>query len=264
MARSGYYAWSEGAPGKQAQLNEELTQMIAEIFAQHKGRYGSPRVTAALRQRGCGCNHKRVERIMRDQGLRGRSRKRWKPRTTDSRHSQPIAPNLLLERAAPQASNEVWVEDITYLPTAEGWLYLAGVLDLFSRRIIGWSMQETLETSLPLAALNMALRQRGHPKNVIHHSDRGCQYASLSYRQVLAENGMLASMSRKANCYDNATMESFWSTLKTELQNERLDRLPKAAVRQLVFEYIEAYYNRVRLHSSLGSKSPVDFETNLN
>jgi putative transposase len=264
VARSGYYAWSQGEPGKQAKMNDQLSQMITEIFAEHKGRYGSPRVTDALRQRGSACNHKRVERIMREQGLRGRARKRWKPRTTDSRHSQPIAPNLLLERAAPQAPNEVWVEDITYLPTAEGWLYLAGVLDLFSRRIVGWSMQETLETSLPLAALNMALSQRGHPKNVIHHSDRGCQYASVSYRQVVAENGLIASMSRKANCYDNATMESFWSTLKTELQDEGLDRLPKAAVRQLVFEYIEAYYNRVRLHSSLGSKSPVDFETNQN
>lgn len=261
VARSGYYAWSQGKSGQQATLNKQLSQMIVEIFAQHKGRYGSPRVTDALRKSGHACNHKRVERLMRDQGLRGRGRKRWKPCTTDSRHSQPIAPNLLLERAAPQAQNEVWVQDITYLPTAEGWLYLAGVLDLYSRRLVGWSMQATLETSLPLAALNMALAQRGHPKNVIHHSDRGCQYASVAYRHLLAKNGLVASMSRKANCYDNATMESFWSTLKTELRDEHLERLPKAVVRQLVFEYIEAYYNRVRIHSSLGFKSPVDFET---
>lgn len=245
-------------------MNQELSKMIHRIFAEHRGRYGSPRITATLRRAGYTCNHKRVERIMRENGLQARARQHWKPRTTDSRHPHPIAPNLLLERAAPKAVNEVWVEDITYLPTAEGWLYLAAVLDLYSRRLIGWSMQETLETRLPLAALQMALVQRGQPGQVIHHSDRGVQYASAAYREVLDENGFQASMSRKANCYDNAAMESFWSTLKTELRDEHLQALPKAAVRQLVFEYIEAYYNRRRLHSSLGYNTPVEFEKNLN
>ena len=238
--------------------------MIEKIFAEHKGRYGSPRVTEALRREGKKCNHKRVERIMREKGLQARSRRRYRPRTTDSKHRHPIAPNHLQDRAKAKGINEVWLQDITYLPTADGWLYLAGVLDLHSRRLIGWSMQETLETRLPLAALEMALKSRGHPRDVIHHSDRGCQYASQEYRSVLAENGLLASMSRKGNCYDNATMESFWSSLKTELHDERLDRLSKPEVQQLVFEYIEAYYNRRRLHSSLGYRSPVEFENQLN
>lgn len=264
VAKSGYYGWCHASERKQVAMNEELSKLIAEIFVENHGRYGSPRITAALRRHGHRCNHKRVERIMRQKGLRARARKRWKPRTTDSRHPHPIAPNLLLERAAPKAINEVWVEDITYLPTAEGWLYLAAVLDLYSRRLIGWSMQETLETGLPLAALQMALAHRGRPSQVIHHSDRGVQYASAVYREVLDESGLIASMSRKANCYDNAAMESFWSTLKIELYQERMATLPRNTVRQLVFEYIEAYYNRRRLHSSLGYKTPVEFETNLN
>lgn len=264
VAKSGYYAWSHATQSKQAAMNEELSKIIGEVFVEHHGRYGSPRIAAVLRQRGYRCNHKRVERLMREKGLQARVRKRWKPRTTDSRHPHPIAPNLLLDQPAPKAINEVWVEDITYLPTAEGWLYLAAVLDLYSRRLIGWSMQENLETSLPLAALEMALARRGRPEKVIHHSDRGVQYASAAYRQVLHENGFIASMSRKANCYDNAAMESFWSTLKTELSDERMEMLPRNAVRQLVFEYIESYYNRSRLHSSLGYKTPVEFETNLN
>jgi putative transposase len=264
VARSGYYAWCSKAASQQEAANEELSKMIEDLFKDHKGRYGSPRITAALRREGRVCNHKRVERIMREKGLQARSKRRFRPKTTDSRHPHPIAPNRLQGRAETQAINEVWVQDITYLPTAEGWLYLAGVLDLHSRRLIGWSMQESLETRLPLAALEMALEGRGHPREVIHHSDRGCQYASQDYRSVLAENGLLASMSRKGNCYDNAAMESFWSSLKTELHDERLDRLPKDAVRQLVFEYIEAYYNRRRLHSSLGYQSPVEFENQLN
>ena len=263
VARSGYYAW-RGKPQSQGPaMNGELSQKIEQVFLEHKGRYGSPRITAALRREGQGCNHKRVERIMREKGLRARSKRRWRPRTTDSKHPHPIAPNRLQERDQPSALNEVWVEDITYLPTCEGWLYLAGVLDLCSRRVLGWSMQETLETRLPLAALAMALERRGHPLEVIHHSDRGCQYASQEYRSALAQNGLIASMSRKANCYDNAAMESFWSSLKTELRDERLERLPKADVRQIVFEYIESYYNRKRLHSSLNYQSPVEFESQM-
>ena len=264
VAKSGYYAWCRKAQSKQEAMNEELSKMITEIFAEHRGRYGSPRITKALRQCGRKCNHKRVERLMREQGLQARVRKRWKPRTTDSRHPHPIAPNLLLNQPAPTSINQVWVQDITYLPTAEGWLYLAAVLDLYSRRLIGWSMQQTLETSLPLAALQMAVEQRGRPQKVVHHSDRGVQYASATYRQALQQHGLIASMSRKANCYDNAVMESFWSTLKTELQDERLELLPRSTARDLVFEYIEAYYNRKRFHSALDYKTPVEFETILN
>jgi putative transposase len=263
VARSGYYAWRRRTQSEQAAMNATLSEAIARIFAEHKGRYGSPRVTAVLRREGQACNHKRVERIMREKGLQARSKRRWRPRTTDSSHPHPIAPNRLAERAQPKAINEVWIEDITYLETAEGWLYLAGVVDLCSRRVLGWSMQETLETRLPLAALEMALKQRGYPKEVMHHSDRGCQYASQEYRGALARHGLIASMSRKANCYDNAAMESFWSSLKTELRDQCLERLPKAAVQQLVFEYIESYYNRTRLHSSLNYQSPVEFETQM-
>ena len=263
VARSGYYAWAQTVESKQELMNRELSERITEMFNRHKGRYGSPRVTAALQREGHPCNHKRVERIMRQTGLQARSRKRWRPRTTDSQHTHPIAQNLLLERTAPKAINEVWVQDITYLPTAEGWLYLAGVLDLYSRRLIGWSMRESLETELPLAALDMALETRQHPAAVIHHSDRGCQYASQAYRQILQSNELVPSMSRKGNCYDNATMESFWSSIKTELLQEGLERKTRAEVRLVVFEYVEAYYNRERLHSSLGFKSPVEFENQL-
>lgn len=263
VARSGYYSWTIRKESANAKLNLELGGVILELFNKHRKRYGSPRITFGLRQEGYRCNHKRVERLMRSQGLQARVRKGFKPRTTDSQHAHPIAPNLLLNREGPVRSDEVWATDITYLPTSEGWLYLAGVLDLYSRKIVGWSMQETLETCLPLGALKMALTRRGHPRNVVHHSDRGCQYASLEYREELALNRVQPSMSRKGNCYDNAAMESFWSTLKTELPR-KTGELTKAEVKREVFEYIEAYYNRVRFHSSLGYKSPVDFENQLN
>lgn len=260
VARSGYYAWSTKAQTQQESMKQELSERIGQLFVEHKGRYGSPRITAALRREGQKCNHKRVERIMREKGLQARAKRRWRPRTTDSNHFNPIAPNRLQDGLKTNAINEIWVQDITYLPTSEGCLYLAGVLDLHSRRLIGWSLQETMATTLPLAALEMALRRRGHPARVIHHSDRGCQYTSREYRAVLQEHGFLASMSRKGNCYDNATMESFWSSLKTELYDEHLDRLPKNRVQQIIFQYIESYYNRTRLHSALNYQSPVEFE----
>jgi putative transposase len=263
VARSGYYAWSKGDKSANQELNGLLVERIRALFQKHRKRYGSPRMTEALRQEGQGCNHKRIERLMRQEGLRARAPRCFKPKTTDSDHDGPIAANLLKERGGPAGKDQVWVTDITYLPTSEGWLYLAGVMDLYSRKIVGWSMQETLETCLPLQALLMALTQRGHPSEVMHHSDRGCQYASLEYRQELAANHMTASMSRKGNCYDNAAMESFWSTLKRELPELTQD-LTRKEVKRLVFEYIEAYYNRERIHSSLGYKSPVDFENQLN
>ena len=198
---------------------------------------------------------------MRQKRLQARTRKRWKPRTTDSKHPHPIASNLLLDRETPKAINEVWLQDITYLPSAEGWLYLAGVLDLYSRKVIGWSMQERLETKLPLAALEMALKGRARPSPVIHHSDRGSQYASQEYRQMLSANGLIASMSRKANCYDNAPMESFWASLKKELVYQESFLTIEAAKANL-FEYIEVFYNRQRRHSALDYRSPAEFESN--
>jgi transposase InsO family protein len=263
VARSGYYAWVDRPESEGSKMNRVLEDLIDQMFKESRKTYGSPRITHGLRQHGYGCNHKRVERLMRAQGLKARARRRWRPCTTDSAHDHPIAENLLRERPAPVAINEVWVSDITYLPTNEGWLYLAGVMDLYSRRVIGWSIQESLETGLPLAALQMALGQRGPAGKVIHHSDRGCQYASERYRKELSDKGLIASMSRRGNCYDNAAMESFWSTLKTELRGQT-EHLSKASVRRLVIEYIEVFYNRKRFHSSLDYQSPVDFENQLN
>jgi putative transposase len=263
VARSGYYAWLQGKSGPREEQNRMLSRQIEEVFKESHETYGSPRVTAALKRQGHHCNHKRVERLMRQQGLRARKRRRWRPKTTDSNHNYPIAPNRLLGATVPTAVDQVWVSDITYLPTAEGWLYMAAVMDLYSRRVIGWSMQESLETVLPLQALKMALAHRGYPAKVIHHSDRGCQYASQRYRLELARHGLVASMSRRANCFDNAAMESFWSTLKTEALAD-CSKLSKAQVRREAFTYIESFYNRKRLHSSLGYRSPVDFETQNN
>jgi transposase InsO family protein len=261
VARSGYYLWLQGRESNRAASNRLLLEQIRDAFQAHRGNYGSPRITHRLRGQGHKCNHKRVERLMRQDGLRGRSARPRKVKTTDSKHDQPIAPNLLRHRPAPRGIDQVWVADITYLPTAEGWLFLAAVMDLYSRQIIGWSLWENLESGGPLQALARALNKRGHPRNVIHHSDRGVQYASALYREELQRHGLIASMSRRANCYDNAAMEAFWSTLKREAL-EQCAHWTKNRVRREVFEYIEAIYNRQRLHSSLGYQSPVDFETN--
>ena len=201
---------------------------------------------------------------MRLAGLKGGSTaKKKKVRTTDSEHEQPIAPNLLLNRPAPQKIDEVWVADITYVRTAQGWLFLAAVMDLYSRQILGWSLWEALQAAGALQALSRALAKRGYPRGVIHHSDRGLQYACWEYRQKLRRYGLVASMSRKANCYDNAAMEAFWSTLKREAL-QKSARWSKDQVRRVLFEYIESLYNRSRLHSSLGYRSPVDFEHQKN
>src|SRR5688572_12392862 len=196
---------------------------------------------------------------MRQQGLKGCTGRKRKVRTTQSNHDQPIAPNLLRGRAAPCQPDEVWVADITYVPTAEGFLFLAAVMDLYSRMILGWSLWRRLETAGALHALERALTKRRYPKGVIHHSDQGVQYASLEYRKLLKRSGLVASMSRKGNCYDNAAMEAFWSTLKREALEASAQWSPDQ-VRHVTFEYIEAIYNRSRLHSSLGYQSPVDFE----
>jgi putative transposase len=263
VTRSGYYAWRSGRESTRAVENRKLIGQITEVFEAKRKRYGSPRITQELRRQGHRCNRKRVERLMRQAQLRARSGRPRKVRTTDSNHTEPIAPNLLLGRPAPSKTDEVWVADITYVPTAQGWLFVAAVMDLYSRQILGWSVWDSLAATGALQALARALVKRGYPTGVIHHSDRGVQYACGEYRRQLQSHGLIASMSRKGNCYDNAAMEAFWSTLKREAMEDS-DRWTKDQVRRELFEYIEAIYNRSRLHSSLGYQSPVDFEQQNN
>lgn len=262
VSRSGYYQWRTVPNSVRARQEALMQERIAQIHRASRGTYGSPRVAAVLRKEGHSIGRHRVARLMGETGLQGRQRRRYRVRTTDSNHDQPVAPNRLKVADRPTRIDEVWVSDITYVPTQEGWLYLAGVLDLYSRRLIGWAMGSGLETALPLAALLMALRHRRPPAGVVHHSDRGCQYASSVYRSALAANGCVASMSSRGNCYDNAAMEAFWSTLKHELVYRR-DFRTRAEATTAIFDYIESFYNRVRLHSALGYQSPLDYEANL-
>ena len=261
VSRSGYYDWCERQrqPTARAAANEQLRGHIAQVHAEHNGVYGSPRIRVALRDLGVQCGRHRVARLMRAAGLYGRQRRRFRVRTTDSNHAHPIAPNHLMH-LRPQRCDEVWVTDITYVQTATGWLYLAAVMDLFSRRVIGWATATTLETTLVLSALERAVAVRQPAPGVMVHSDRGIQYASTPYRTALARYGFIASMSRRANCYDNAAMESFWSTLKLEHLFRRRFLDPTAA-HQAIFHYIEGFYNTRRLHSALGYRTPLDFES---
>jgi putative transposase len=263
VARSGYYAWLARGPSARAQTDVQLTGQLCAAHDASRRTYGSPRLVIVLRRQGQRISRRRVQRLLRAAGRRGLQRRRWLPRTTDSRHDGPIADNLLAQRPAPQQRNQVWVTDITYVPTDEGWLYVAGVLDRGSRRVVGLAMADHLRTELVSAALRQAQPQRQPPKGCLHHSDRGCQYASADYRQLLAAHGLEASMSRAANCYDNAAMESFWSTLKNELIHPQRFAT-RAHARAAIFEYVEVFYNRQRLHSALGYKSPVDFENQTN
>lgn len=264
VTRSGYHAWAGRPPGVRAQANAALLRLIAQAHRESRQTYGSPQILNWLHQRGERCGRMRIARLMRVAGLNSRPHRRFRPVSlTDSDHDLPVAPNRLRELTAPQRRDTIWVADITYVETAEGWLYVAGVLDRCTRRCIGWAMGESLATTLPLAALTMALKQRRPPAGLVHHSDRGVQYASAAYRQVLAQAGVIPSMSRPGNCYDNAAMESFWSSLKRELVH-RCQFTTRAEARAAVFEWIEVFYNRERLHSALGYHSPVDFETNLN
>jgi len=263
VSRSGYYAWRAGQECARELANRVMAQQIKQLFEAKRQRYGSPRITEQLRRQGQVCNHKRVERLMRQEGLKARSGRKRKVRTTQSDHDQPVAPNLLLDRPAPAKIDEVWVADITYVPTAEGWLFVAAVMDLYSRQILGWSVWESLAARGALQALARARVKRGYPRGVIHHSDRGIQYACAEYRRELQRHGLVASMSRKGNCYDNAAMEAFWSTLKREAL-EQSESWSSDRVRRELFEFIESDYNRSRLHSSLRYRSPVDFEQQNN
>jgi transposase InsO family protein len=263
VSRSGYYAWLTRVPSGRAQADARLTTQLCAAHDQSRRTYGSPRLVIVLRRQGQRISRRRVQRLMRAAGRRGLQRRRWVPRTTDSRHDQPIAPNRLAEVPALQQRDQAWVTDITYVPTAEGWLYVAGVMDRWSRRVVGLAMAEHLRTELVSAALHQARTQRQPTHGCLHHSDRGCQYASAEYRRLLAAHGLEASMSRAGNCYDNAAMESFWSTLKNELVH-RQTFATRAEARTAIFEYVEVFYNRQRLHSALGYKSPVDFENQNN
>ncbi len=260
VSRSGYYGWRKAPtkPPARVQLDEE----IREVYQEHRGRYGSPRVTRVLKKKAIPCSENRVARRMQALGLAARKRRAWVPRTTDSRHGGPICAHLLLDREQPTQPHQVWLGDITYVATGEGWLYLAGFLDVATRRLVGWAVGETLEASLVCQGLREAKTRHRPPAGLIIHSDRGSQYASGAYRQLLEEIRAVPSMSRRANCYDNAMMESFWSTLKAECFASYLPATHREA-RRMIFEYIETYYNRVRLHSSLGYQSPVDFAAHL-
>jgi transposase InsO family protein len=238
-----------GSPRARALENQALAQEIDQIHTRSRKTYGAPRIERELRKRGRCHGRNRVARLMKEKGLWGRQKGRYRAQTTDSNHDQPLAPNHLAKAPRASAPNQLWVADITYVETKEGWLYLAAILDLYSRKIVGWAMSERIDTTLVLNALTMALRHRCPPGKLLLHSDRGVQYASGDYRQALAAAGLIASMSRRGNCYDNATMESFWATLKLELVY-RCGFDTRAQARTQIFDYIETFYNRQRAHSA--------------
>lgn len=264
VSRSGYYDWAHrrNQPGPRACEDVLLRRQIAAIHQEHDRTYGSPRIQRELASAGRRHGRNRITRLMREQGLSADQNARFKVVTTDSQHALPIAPNRLREATA-TGPNQIWVGDITYIQTAQGWLYLAAIMDLYSRRIVGWAMSERIDTALVLMAWHMAQAHRQAPQSLLFHSDRGVQYASAEYRAALRAQGALPSMSRRACCYDNAAMESFWSTLKRELVYRR-DFHTHEQARSQIFAYIETRYNRRRLHSSLGYLSPVQFENQLN
>jgi len=264
VSPSGYYDWQKrrALPGPRARADLCLTRDIKKLHVQSRQTYGSPRILAELRKSGRSHGRNRIARLMRQAGLCGRQKGRYRLQTTDSNHDHPIAPNLLALAPSPTAPNQIWVADITYIHTGEGWLFLAAILDLYSRKIVGWAMSQHNDTPLVLQALAMALLQR-NPAQLLFHTDRGVQYASGDYRRALAQAAFVPSMSRTGNCYDNATMESFWSTLKLELVY-RTDFATRNQARREIFDYIEVFYNRQRSHSALNYCSPVDFELQNN
>jgi len=262
VSPSGYYAHQHKPQGVRAQQDRQLVQTIQPIFQASRRTYGSPRIQVALRRKGVRCGKNRIARLMRENQWRARQKRRFVPRTTQSDHGLPIAANWLAQVPSPVKPNQVWVVDITYIATGEGWVYLAVVLDACSRKVAGWAMGISLETSLVTEALRRAQKERRPPPGLLHHSDRGVQYASSAYRALLATYQITPSMSRPANPYDNAIAESFMATLKTEC----FDHLPatRDQAKLLVFDYLETFYNPRRLHSALGYQSPVEFENQFN
>jgi len=256
VSRSGYYAWEGREPSLRERDDEELLRQIREIHAQSRRLYGSPRIAAELRRQGVRCGKNRVARIMREHSIRGEVKRRRFRRITDSRHDYALASNLLVERSQTEG---VWASDMTYVPTSEGWLYVAAVMDVQSRKIIGLSMSDKLSQELASDALRDAVGRQSPSEGLIHHSDRGRQYASYAYQELLREYGMTPSMSRSGNCYDNAYVESFFGTLKTELVHGERYRT-RLEARLSIFEYVEVFYNRQRSHSALGYRSPEQYE----
>jgi len=258
VSRAGFYAWQTRPPARRTRADERLGLEITAIHAESRQRYGSPRIHAELVDRGCRTSRKRVARLMRARGLAARQRRRFRV-TTQSRHRFPIAPNVLARQFDCAVPDQAWVTDITYISTGEGWLYLAVILDLCSRVAIGWAISERMTDGLTLEALSMALARRRPPQGLVHHSDRGSQYASGDYQRTLAQHGIICSMSRRGNCWDNAIAESFFATLKVELVHDAMWDT-RAVARAELFEYIELFYNGQRRHSALGYLSPRMFE----
>lgn len=264
VSPAGYYAHRHKGQRPRRLQDAELSSQISTAFTASRRTYGSPRIMHALRQAGVHRGKNRIARIMRQNGLYVQQKRRFVPRTTTTDKASPVSPNHLLKHPKATRLNQVWLTDITYLPTGEGFLYLAAELDLCSRRIIGWSTHDSLATELPMQALDHALQSRPAAAlpDLLHHSDRGCQYTSATFRQRLALSHITQSMSRKGNCYDNAAMESFWATLKAECFGTTIPATRDQA-HLMVFDYIETFYNPIRLHSSLGFKSPANFEKTI-
>lgn len=261
VSRSGYYRWAKAKPAPRTRENQKLLAEIRDIHRAHKGRYGSPRIHRELQGRGHKVGRNRVARIMRQEGLRGRTPRRFR-KTTDSRHHHRIAPNLLARDFTADEPNRIWVGDITYIPTLDGWLYLAVLLDLFSRRVVGWTMSDRIDTELALGALQIAWERRKPAPGLIHHTDRDCRYASDDYQAALRDREIAPSMSRKGDCWDNAVAESFFATLEKELFGEKR-LLSRADTRLKIANYIESYYNDVRRHSYINYVSPLEFELTM-
>ena len=259
VSPAGYYAWRQCPRSDRQQQRDALLVEIRAIHAQFKGRYGSPRIHAELVARGHDCCANTVAKLLRQAGIAAKTARKFRCTTTDSAHDLPVAENLLDRQCNPSEANEAWVADITYIPTREGWLYLAAVEDLYSRRVVGWAMAEHMESRLVVDALAMAVQRRLPDEGLLAHSDRGSQYASEHYQRLLAKHGITCSMSRRADCWDNAPMESFFASLKKELVHGA-DFATRAEAQAAVFEYIEVFYNSQRRHSSLGYVSPAEYE----
>jgi transposase InsO family protein len=258
VSRSAFYAWQRGTPSQRSIANARILAEIRVIHTEHRERYGSPRVLAELRGRGVEVGKHRVARLMRENGLRARPRHRFR-RTTDSGHKLPVAANLLERRFTATAPNQAWVGDITYVWTAEGWAYLAVLLDLFSRRVVGWALRNSLSRDLAMSTLRHALARRRPAPGLVHHTDRGCQYASTEYRALLEKHGAACSMSAAGDCWDNAVAESFFATLKKELVHGCAFETRSEAY-DAISDYIENYYNPKRRHSAAENLSPINFE----
>ena len=258
VSRGGFYTWLKRPASVRHSENRRLVSQMRIAFDRSRQSYGSPRLTEELNDMGVSCSENRVARLMRQSGIRAVGKRKYRA-TTHSKHNHPVAENLLKRQFSANKPNALWLSDITYIWTSEGWLYLAGVLDVYSRMLVGWSMSARVTAELTLTALQQAIDRRNLTPELMHHSDRGSQYAARDYQRLLSESGMICSMSRKGDCWDNAPMESFFATLKVELVNREQFKTRQEA-KTKIFEYIEVFYNRQRRHSTLGNISPVDFE----